>query len=59
MAHTVFHTLGTNLVYTPEERDNIFIRDREHIGEREAFHKFHRNFEEALDKTKNFSSYKG
>ena len=33
------------------------IRDREKVGEREAFHKLHRRMEEALDKTKYFKSY--
>lgn len=36
--HPVFHTLSTNLVYADDEMENVFIRDRELMGEREAFH---------------------
>lgn len=55
--HPVFHTLSTNLVYADDEMENVFIRDRELMGEREAFHKLHEAFEEALDKTKYFKSF--
>lgn len=57
-AITVFHTLGTNITYGPNERNVVFIRDREVMGAREAFHKLHTAFEEALDKTKHFKSYR-
>ncbi len=55
--HPVFHTLSTNLVYAEDEKENIFIRDRESLGEREAFAKLHESFEQALDKTKYFKSF--
>jgi enoyl-CoA hydratase len=55
--HPVFHTLATNLVYSEDEKKNVFLRDREQLGEREAFHKLHESFEEALDKTKYFKSF--
>ncbi len=55
--HPVFHTLSTNLVYADDEKENVFIRDRERLGEREAFHRLHEAFEQALDKTKYFKSY--
>jgi enoyl-CoA hydratase len=55
--HPVFHTLSTNLVYAEDEKENIFIRDRERLGEREAFAKLHEAFEQALDKTEYFKSY--
>jgi len=54
---TVFHTLATNIVYREDEKDVLFIRDREEVGEREAFHKLHNTMEEALSKTKYFKSY--
>jgi len=56
MAHAVFHTLSTNLVYAADE-ENIFIKDRERMGEKEAFYKLHNAFDEALEKTKYFKSY--
>lgn len=55
--HPVFHTLSTNLVYADDEKENVFIRDRERIGEKAAFHKLHSAFEEALDRTKYFKSF--
>ncbi len=56
----VYHTLGTNLSYTAEEREGaVFIRDRERVGEREAFHKLHEAMEQALSETKYFKSYTG
>jgi len=57
--HPVFHTLSTNLVYADDEKESVFIRDRERLGEREAFHKLHKAFDEALEKTKYFKSFKG
>ena len=54
-----YHTLGTNLTYRPDEKEALFIRDREMMGEREAFHKLHEMAEEALGKTKYFKSYAG
>ena len=56
-SHPVFHTLSTNLVYADDEKENVFLRDREKGGERKAFHKLHDAFEEALDKTKYFKSF--
>jgi len=35
----------------------MFIKDREGMGEREAFHKLHEKYEAALNKTKYFRSY--
>lgn len=52
-----YHTLSTNVGYTRDERDLMFIKDRESMGEREAFHKLHDKYEEALSKTKYFKSY--
>ncbi|MFH1639231.1 MAG: hypothetical protein ABIB93_02820, partial [Chloroflexota bacterium] len=57
VGHPVFHTLSTNLVYGEDERENIFLRDREKMGEKEAFHKLHETWEKALDKTKYFKSF--
>ena len=54
-----YHTLGTNLTYRPDEKETLFIRDRERVGERETFHKLHQMSEEALNKTKYFKSYTG
>jgi enoyl-CoA hydratase len=51
-----YHTLGTNITYRPEERGTVFIRDREELGAREAFHKLHVDFEAALNRTKYFKS---
>ena len=58
-AGVTYHTLSTSLRYRDDEKDNLFIRDREEMGEREAFHKLHENCEAALAKTKNFKSYTG
>lgn len=56
----VYHTLGTNIRYGKDEKDLMFIRGREEIGSaREAFHRHHEIFEEALNKTKYFKSYTG
>ncbi|MCJ7605809.1 MAG: enoyl-CoA hydratase/isomerase family protein [Dehalococcoidales bacterium] len=52
-----YHTFSTNLKYEEDERDLMFIRDRETMGEREAFHKMHEKYEERLNKTKYFQSY--
>lgn len=55
----VYHTLATNIVYRDEEKNNMFIREREKAGEKKAFHKLHDSMEEALNKTKYFKSYTG
>ena len=56
----VYHTLGTNIRYGEDEKDLMFIKGREKTGSaREAFHKFHEVFEQALNKTKYFKSYTG
>jgi enoyl-CoA hydratase len=52
-----YHTLSVNLKYTQDERDLIFIKDREGMGEREAFHKLHEKYDEALEKTTFFKNY--
>ena len=52
-----YHTLSVNLKYSQDERDLIFIKDREGMGEREAFHKLHEKYDEALEKTKYFKNY--
>ena len=57
VGHPVFHTLSTNLVYAEDEKEHVFIRDREKMGEKAAFHKLHEAWEEALDKTKYFKSF--
>ena len=54
-----YHTLSTNLIYRPDEKEAIFIRDREEVGEKEAFHKLHGMMEKALGQTKYFKSYTG
>ena len=59
MNSIVYHTLGTNVTYRPDERETVFIRDKETMGEREAFHRLHGIIEEALSKTKYFKSYGG
>lgn len=53
-----YHTLATSIAYTPDERELMFIRDREGMGHKEAFHKLHEKYEEALNKTKYFKSYR-
>ena len=52
-----YHTLSTSIVYTQDEKDLMFIKDRESMGEKEAFHKLHEKYEAALEKTKYFRSY--
>jgi len=52
-----YHTLSTNITYTEDEKDLMFIKDRDGMGEKEAFHKLHEKYEAALDKTKYFQSY--
>ena len=52
-----YHTLSTNISYTPDEKDLMFIKDREGMGEKEAFHKLHEKYESELNKTKYFQSY--
>ena len=55
----VYHTLGTNIRYGSDEKDLMFIVGREKMGTaRESFHKHHDIFEEALDKTRYFKSYR-
>jgi enoyl-CoA hydratase/carnithine racemase len=54
----LYHTFSTNLKYSEDERELMFIRDRESMGEREAFHKMHEKYEERLNKTKYFRSYR-
>ncbi|MBW1999520.1 MAG: hypothetical protein JRJ29_16360 [Deltaproteobacteria bacterium] len=53
----VYHTLATNISYTEDEKDLMFIKDREKMGHREAFHKLHEKYEAALNETKYFKSY--
>jgi len=52
-----YHTLSVNLKYTEDERELMFVRDRESMGEREAFHKMHAKYDEALEKTKFFKNF--
>jgi len=52
-----YHTLSTSISYNEDERNLMFIKDREGMGEREAFHKMHEQYEERLNKTKYFRSY--
>lgn len=55
----VYHTLATNIRYEEDEKDLMFIRSREETGSAKAsFHKHHQLFEDALDKTKYFKSYR-
>ena len=54
----VYHTLGTNIRYADDERALMFIRNREQSREaKQAFHKLHQMFDDALEKTKYFRSY--
>jgi enoyl-CoA hydratase len=53
-----YHSFSTNLHYEPDERELMFIKDREGMGEREAFHKMHEQYEARLNKTKYFRSYR-
>jgi enoyl-CoA hydratase len=55
----LYHTFSTNVKYSEDERELMFIKDREGMGEREAFHKMHEKYEERLNKTKYFKSYLG
>jgi len=52
-----YHTLSTNIVYSDDEMELMFIKDREGMGHKAAFHKMHEKYEAALDKTKYFRSY--
>ena len=52
-----YHTLSTNIVYSDDEMELMFIKDREGMGHKAAFHKMHEKYEAALDKTKYFQSY--
>ncbi|MGD9123605.1 MAG: enoyl-CoA hydratase/isomerase family protein [Desulfarculaceae bacterium] len=55
----VYHTLGTNIRYGSDERELMFIRKREKKGKAKgAFHEFHQLFEDALDQTNYFKSYR-
>ncbi|HJX13160.1 MAG TPA: enoyl-CoA hydratase/isomerase family protein [Dehalococcoidales bacterium] len=54
----LYHTFSTNLKYSDDEKELMFIRDRETMGERAAFHKMHEKYEERLNKTKYFRSYR-
>jgi enoyl-CoA hydratase len=54
----LYHTFSTNLKYSEDEKELMFIRDRETMGEREAFHKMHEKYEERLNKTKYFKSFR-
>ena len=54
----VYHTLGTNIKYEPDEKELMFIRGREELGAKASFHKHHELFEAALDETKYFKSAK-
>jgi len=55
----VYHTMGTNIRYDKDEKDLMFIKGREDAGSaKAAFHNFHQIFEDALDKTKYFKSYR-
>lgn len=53
-----YHTLCTGLKYEDDERELMFIKDREGIGEKAAFHKMHEQYEARLNKTKYFRSYR-
>jgi len=52
-----YHTLSVNLKYTQDEKDLMIFKDREGMGEREAFHKLHEKYDAALEKTKYFRNY--
>jgi len=52
-----YHTLSTSITYTEDEKDLMFIKNREGVGHKEAFHKLHEKYEAELDKTKYFQSY--
>jgi len=54
-----YHTLSTNITYRDDEKESLFLRDREKVGETEAFHKLNELFENALNKTTHFRSYFG
>ena len=55
----VYHTLGTNIRYAPDERELMFIKAREEKGKaKDAFHDFHQLFEDALNETRYFKSFK-
>ena len=52
-----YHTLSTSIHYEEDEKNLMFIKDREGMGERAAFHKMHEQYEARLNKTKYFRSY--
>ena len=55
----VYHTLGTNIRYQKDEANVMFIKNREESGSaKSSFNRLHRAFEDALDKTKYFKSYR-
>jgi len=55
----VYHTLGTNIKYAKDEGHLQFIKSREEKGSaRNAFTDFHKVFDDALNKTKYFKSYR-
>ena len=55
----VYHTLGTNIRYVKEDEEALmFIKGREEKTAKNSFHKFHSLFEEALEKTKYFKSFR-
>lgn len=55
----VYHTLGTNIRYCEDERQLMFVRNREQQGKaRNAFQEFHQMFDDALEKTKYFKNYR-
>jgi hypothetical protein len=53
-----YHTLSTSIKYEEDEKNLMFIKDREGMGERAAFHKMHEQYEARLNKTKYFRSYR-
>ncbi|MBI2909784.1 MAG: enoyl-CoA hydratase/isomerase family protein [Chloroflexi bacterium] len=58
LGQATYHTLATNLHYTAAERQkSVYIRDREKMGAKAAFHKLHEQFETALNETRYFRSY--
>jgi len=53
-----YHTLCTGLKYEDDEKELMFVKDREGMGEKAAFHKMHEQYEARLNKTKYFRSYR-
>ncbi len=52
-----YHAMSTNISYTEDEKDLMFIKNREGVGHKEAFHQLHEKYESELGKTKYFQSY--